>query len=76
MGLTVLNAFNFQVEKLMKALKDYYSGQRHGDTHDQKTDGSNTSQVYSLVKWNLGSNTTPLLSQDFFVCVCETISFA
>ena len=37
--------FHFQVEKLVKALKDYYNTQGHSNTNTQSTGGGDTSQV-------------------------------
>lgn len=37
--------FHFQVEKLVKALKDYYNSQGHSNTNTQSTGGGDTSQV-------------------------------
>ena len=64
--VTFLNAFtfHFQVEKLVKALKEYYSSQGRGNSDTQKTGGGDTSQVkyFSIYKHQYSNTNRTLVT--------------
>ena len=65
--MTLLNAFtfHFQVEKLVKALKDYYNSQGTSNTDTLSTGGGDTSQVKYFSIYN--STTTSTDTVTFYI---------